>query len=60
MPSVPRSFQVGGIYHVFNRGVEKRRIYQDRADYQRFMEALELYRLVDPPASPAYRTKLHL
>lgn len=30
-------------YHVYNRGVEKRRIFEDREDYQMFLKYLELY-----------------
>lgn len=30
-------------YHVYNRGVEKRRIFEDREDYQTFLKYLELY-----------------
>jgi len=30
----------GEVYHVFSRGVEKRRIFLDRVDYQRFLSLL--------------------
>jgi putative transposase len=34
------SFAVDEFYHIYNRGVEKRTIYQDPQDYKRFMELL--------------------
>lgn len=38
----------GQIYHVFNRGVEKRRIYDDRLDYKRFVKIIQYYSLKGP------------
>lgn len=40
MPNQPRKYEVGGIYHVFNRGYEKRNIFLDDSDYTRFIESL--------------------
>ena len=37
-------FVSGSYYHLYNRGVEKRTIFQDRRDYLRFLETLEFYR----------------
>jgi REP element-mobilizing transposase RayT len=34
------TFAQGEFYHLYNRGVEKRIIYQDTADYSRFLELL--------------------
>lgn len=34
-------FQVGGIYHIFNRGVDKREIFISKHDYQRFFTGLK-------------------
>ena len=34
---------VGGIYHICNRGIRKEKIFQDEADYHRFV--INLYRL---------------
>jgi len=33
-------FTEGEFYHIYNRGVEKRDIYLDKADYERFLEGL--------------------
>lgn len=45
MPSkhVIRHFEEEGIYHVFNRGVEKRDIFLDEQDYQIFLYYLYIY-----------------
>lgn len=40
MPRRPREFEVGGIYHILNRGYEKRKIYLDDNDHLRFIESL--------------------
>lgn len=34
----------GSCYHIYNRGVEKRKIFMDRWDYLRFLETLDFYR----------------
>ncbi len=36
------------IYHVYNRGSEKRRIFEDRRDHQRFLKTLTYYQLEGP------------
>lgn len=38
----------GEIYHIFNRGSEKRVIYQDRRDYKRFLKSIQYYQLQGP------------
>lgn len=38
-----KSFTQNSYYHVYNRGVEKRRIFEDREDYQTFLKYLEIY-----------------
>lgn len=45
MPSkyLIRSFEEDGIYHVFNRGVDKRLIFQDDQDYHLFLYYLYIY-----------------
>ncbi len=43
MPRQPRQFETGEIYHVFNRGVEKRKIFIKTQDYSRFVLALEFF-----------------
>lgn len=35
-------------YHVYNRGVEKRRIFDNRRTYTRFLQAVSYYQLVGP------------
>lgn len=39
----------GSFYHVYNRGVEKRKIYIDKRDYLRFLETLDFYRKAPLP-----------
>src|SRR3989344_8672090 len=36
-------------YHIYNRGVEKRIIFQNSKDYQRFLETINFYRLHPTP-----------
>jgi putative transposase len=43
MPRKPREFEIGGIYHIVNRGVEKRDIFLRPQDYSRFILALEFF-----------------
>ena len=38
----------GEIYHVFNRGVEKREIFSDQYDYRRFLNSLFQFNTQDP------------
>ncbi|MDO8570509.1 MAG: transposase [Candidatus Daviesbacteria bacterium] len=38
------SFCTDCYYHIYNRGVEKRKIFEDRFDYWRFLETLGFYR----------------
>lgn len=38
-----KTFTENSYYHVYNRGVEKRRIFEDREDYQTFLKYLEIY-----------------
>lgn len=47
MPSkyVVRNFADNSFYHIFNRGVEKRKIFLDDQDYRMFMYYLEIYTL---------------
>ncbi len=47
MVTVPRTFQNQAIYHIVNRGVEKRTIFQDRIDFRRFIRALVFYQQVE-------------
>jgi putative transposase len=45
MPSknVVRSYSENTHYHIFNRGVEKRKIFESSEDYQRFLYYLKVY-----------------
>lgn len=38
----------GQIYHIYNRGVEKRSIFKDEGDYNRFLKTLQYYQLEGP------------
>ena len=40
MPNNPRGFVTGEIYHIFNRGYDKRKIFLDSTDRRRFMDSL--------------------
>lgn len=44
MPSRPKLLITGSVYHVFNRGVEKRIIFPDKSHYQRFLTTLDYYK----------------
>jgi len=43
MPRQPRKIEVGKVYHIINRGVEKRQIYLKNQDYSRFILGLEFF-----------------
>jgi len=43
MPREPRDFSIGEIYHVINRGVDRREIFSKAQDYSRFILGLELF-----------------
>ncbi len=38
----------GQIYHIYNRGVEKRRIFENRRTYNRFLQAIKYYQREGP------------
>lgn len=42
-----RKFEQNGIYHIYNRGINKQEIYLDKHDYSTFLFYLKLY--VDDP-----------
>lgn len=48
MPSRAIPFINGQIYHVYNRGTEKRRIFESQRDYQRFLKTLNYYHFKGP------------
>lgn len=41
MPRRPREFVAGGIYHVFNRGNNRKTLFEEEPDYECFMGILE-------------------
>ena len=45
------------IYHVYNRGVEKRKLFMDDADYQRFVDGLIIFNDANPILNPKQRAK---
>lgn len=42
-----KEYGAGGYYHIYNRGVEKRKIFLDDADYKAFLGYMKLY--LSPP-----------
>lgn len=48
MPSRIFPFVNGYFFHIFNRGSEKRSIFESRRDYQRFLKTLKYYQLAGP------------
>jgi len=41
MPRKPREFVAGGIYHVFNRGNNRRTLFEEKPDYEYFIGILK-------------------
>ena len=46
--AIRESFGVGEWYHCYNRGVDKRRVFESRRDYERFLQALYLCNSDEP------------
>lgn len=46
-----KNYVADGFYHIYNRGVEKRTIFQDTPDYKVFLSYLKCY--LEPPQPPA-------
>src|SRR3989338_626944 len=44
-------FAEGEYYHVYNRGVDKRSIFNDREDVERFVQCMEEFNVVEPIGS---------
>lgn len=38
-----KEYEAGGYYHIYNRGVEKRSVFEDEKDYKMFLSYLEFY-----------------
>ncbi len=55
MPYRVTPFVNDGYYHLFNRGVEKRVIFSNERDYQRFLETLYYYQFSGP--KPQFSTR---
>jgi REP element-mobilizing transposase RayT len=36
-------FVIGGIYHIYNRGVDKRTVFEDKQDFYQFLEMLNMF-----------------
>lgn len=51
--NVRKNYLENGYYHLYNRGVEKRIIFQDDQDYKVFLSYLKLY--LEPPNPPKER-----
>lgn len=45
------SFTNGEFYHIFNRGVEKRNIFLDKTDFERFLKSIEEFNTIKPIGS---------
>lgn len=54
-----KTYIENGIYHVYNRGVEKRRIFEDEQDYTVFLHYLKRY-LTEPENKIYVRWKVEL
>jgi putative transposase len=48
MPRQPRHYEVGSLYHVFNRGTDRRKIFFSNQDYHRFILGLEFFNSHEP------------
>lgn len=48
------------IYHVFNRGVEKRQIFLEEADFYRFIETIKYYQIKSPLVRFSFRNRLNI
>ena len=44
-------YQTGEFYHVYNRGIEKRKVFMDDKDYYRFLESLREFNCEKPVGS---------
>lgn len=44
-------FVDGGFYHIYNRGVDKRRIFLDHADVNRFIQSMVIFNTLEPVGS---------
>src|SRR3989344_7388440 len=58
MPRRKEPLVTDEIYHVFNRGIDKRPTFTDRREFSRAAEALRFYQLLNPPMKLSLFLKL--
>lgn len=51
-------FADGQVYHIYNRGVEKRPVFEDVNDHKRAIETIKYYKFRKPPMRLSYFMKL--
>lgn len=51
MATPKKQFEIGGVYHVFNRGIDKRKIFLKNQDYARFILGLYFFNNKKPKYS---------
>jgi len=44
-------FAEGEMYHIFNRGVDKRNIFDDKYDFERFFQSMKEFNVIEPIGS---------
>lgn len=42
-PNIVKQYREGGIYHIYNRGIDGREVFTDGQDYQNFLDCLRYY-----------------
>lgn len=57
MPYQQAIFANNEIYHIVNRGVEKRQIFMTKRDYERFIETMDYYRIKNPPTRFSFKNR---
>lgn len=63
MTTRKKPFVSGGYYHIYNRGVDKREIFSDRTDFERFLQSMAEFNTATPIGSlyqNSFRKKLTL
>jgi len=44
-------FEIGGYYHIFNRGTDKRKVFLNERDFNRFIQNIKEFNSIDPIGS---------
>ena len=44
-------FANGEFYHIYNRGVDKREVFSDKFDYERFLKSMKEFNRIEPIGS---------